>query len=399
MIDYQSKQRRKVSLEKFFVMAISIVAIAILFAHAPQAGRREVTGEGWLGVPNRAAAAEAPKFVDGRWEKIVQEAKSEGKVTLLGPETAAVRPLLIEAFRKAHPEIELEYQSGSVGNLAPRLRAEINQKKTTFDIVIGGTAVLRNKDIIDSLPNRLVLAEATDAKHWRSSEGNGLKWIDHERQFAAQTSEWVFGYIVINSRSVNPNSIRSWADLLKPEWKGNIASHDPRGAGAGQEVASYLVDKLGGKFIVDLYKGQEVALTRSYSQVADWIAQGKYQIGIAQVPDRIEALKKEGVPLRAYSLQDAPGTLTGGFSVVSVFKGAPHANAATLFVNWILSKAGQDALHRPQLYPSLRIDVARDYVPDYTLPTAGLNYLDTYTEEFQVTRVKLAKQVGDLIGR
>ena len=213
-------------------------------------------------------------------------------MTLLGPETAGVRPLLVEAFRKAYPEIELEYQSGSVGSLAARLRAEIAQKKTTFDVVIGGTAVLRNKDILEPLPNRLVLPEATDAKQWRSSESNGLKWIDHERQFAAQTSEWVFGYIVINSRSVNLASIRSWSDLLKPEWKGKIASHDPRGAGAGQEVASYLVDKLGGKFIVDLYKGQEVALTRSYSQVADWIAQGKYQIGLAQVPDRIEALEE-----------------------------------------------------------------------------------------------------------
>jgi hypothetical protein len=30
---------------------------------------------------------------------------------------------------------------------------------------------------------------------------------------------------------------------------------------------------------------------------------------------------------------------------------------------------------------------------------AGLNYLDTYTEEFQVTRVKLGKQVEELIGR
>ena len=82
-----------------------------------------------------------------------------------------------------------------------------------------------------------------------------------------------------------------------------------------------------------------------------------------------------------------------------MFKGAPHANAATLFLNWVLSKQGQDALHRAQLYPSLRVDLPRDYVPDYTLPTAGLNYLDTYTEEFQVTRVKLAKQVGELIGR
>lgn len=381
------------------LLAASVVVLSMLSPAAPPVGKAEKAGAVWFGAPSNASAADAAKSAALRWDATVQAAKSEGKVTLLGPETASVRPALVEAFRKAYPEIELEYQAGSIGSLATRLRAEIAQKKTSFDVVIGGTAVLRNKDILDPLPSRLILADATDGKLWRSSEGSGLKWIDHEKQFAAQTSEWVFGYIVINARSVNPGSLKSWSDLLKPEWKGQIASHDPRGAGAGQEVASYLVEKLGGKYIVDLFKGQDVALTRSYSQVADWVSQGKYQIGIAQVPDRIEALKKEGVALRAFSLADAPGTLTGGFSVLSILKSAPHSNAATVFINWVLSKAGQEALHRPQLYPSSRSDVGRDHVPDYTLPAAGLNYLDTYTEEFQATRVKLAKQVAELIGR
>jgi iron(III) transport system substrate-binding protein len=396
MIHCASKDNGKARLKKFRA-AISGLMMTIVFLYVPQTGRRDLTGK--ISLAASSWAAEASQSTGARWDKIVQDAKSEGKVTLLGPQTAEVRPSLVEAFRKAYPDLALEYQSGSVGDLASRVRAEIGQKKTTFDLVIGGTAVLRNKDIVDSLAGRLIVPEAADLNRWRSSDGKGLKWIDRERQIAVQTSEWVFGYIVVNSRSVNPASLRFWSDLLKPEWKGKIASHDPRGPGAGQEVASYLLDKLGGKFIVDLYKGQEVALTRSYSQVADWLAQGKYQIGIAQVPDRIEALKKEGVPLKAYSLQDAPGTLTGGFSVVSVFKGAPHTNAAAVFLNWVLSRQGQDALHRPQLYPSLRIDAPRDYVPDYTLPVAGLNYLDTYTEEFQATRVKLAKQVEEIIGR
>ena len=140
---------------------------------------------------------------------------------------------------------------------------------------------------------------------------------------------------------------------MKPQWKEKIAFFDPRGSGAGEEVASYLLVKFGEKFILDLIKSQNVGLTRSYSQIADWLAQGKYAVGIAQVPDRIEALRKEGVPLRAYSLTDAPGTLTGGFSVVSLFKNSPNPNAATVFINWILTKTGQDALMRPQLYPSL----------------------------------------------
>ena len=54
---------------------------------------------------------------------------------------------------------------------------------------------------------------------------------------------------------------------------------------------------------------------------------------------------------------------------------------------------------RPQLYPSLRSDVPTDYVPQYTLPQPGLDYLDTYTEEFQLKREQLSKQVRELLGR
>src|SRR5262245_6438649 len=188
----------------------AIIVVTVILCASSLVWRSLSLGEGSLSATPGVFAAEAAKSGVGRWEKIVQEAKSEGKVTLLGPETATVRPSMLEAFRKAYPEIELEYQAGSIGSLATRLRAEIAQQKTSFDVVIGGTAVLRNKDILDPLTSRLMVADATDARLWRSSEGNGLKWIDHERQFAAQTSEWVFGYILINSRAVNPASIRSW---------------------------------------------------------------------------------------------------------------------------------------------------------------------------------------------
>ena len=334
-----------------------------------------------------------------RWQDVVGKAKKEGKIVLLGPPVAEVRPSIIQAFQKEFPEIAVDYQPGSLGPLAAKVRAELAQKKNSFDVVVGGTSVLRNKDLLDPMSARLIHPEVNRADVWRSTRGKGLKWLDHEKQFALQTSEWVFAYVVVNSKSVEPSSLTTWQDLLKPQWKEKIAFFDPRGSGAGEEVASYLLVKFGEKFILDLVKSQNVGLTRSYSQIADWLAQGKYAVGIAQVPDRIEALKKEGVPLRAYSLTDAPGTLTGGFSVVSMFKNGPNPNAAVVFINWILTKAGQEALMRPQLYPSLRSDVPTDYVPQYTLPQSGLDYMDTYTEEFQAKREQLSKQVREALGR
>lgn len=346
-----------------------------------------------------AATTDSGQRPAERWQDTVAKAKKEGKVVLLGPPVAEVRPSIIQAFQKEFPEIALDYQAGSLGPMTAKLRAELASKKTSFDVAVGGTSVLRSRDLFDPINTRLMYPDANRPEAWRSTRGKGLKWVDHEKQFALQTSEWVFSYVLVNSKLVEPGSLSTWQDLLKPQWKEKIAFFDPRGSGAGEEVASYLLVKFGEKFILDLVKSQNVGLTRSYSQIADWLAQGKYAVGIAQVPDRIEALKKEGVPLRAYSLTDAPGTLTGGFSVVSLFKNSPNPNAATVFINWILTKTGQEALMRPQLYPSLRTDVPTDYVPQYTLPQPGLDYLDTYTEEFQLKREQLSKQVRELLGR
>jgi ABC-type Fe3+ transport system substrate-binding protein len=214
-------------------------------------------------------------------------------------------------------------------------------------------------------------------------------------------SEWVSGYILINTRQVAPGAITTWQDLLKPEYKGKIAAHDPRGAGAGQAVASYLVYKLGEPFVLELYKGQEVAFTRDYAQIGDWIASGRYVAGIGQTSDRIEALRKENAPLSAYSLSDAPGQLSGGFSVVGMFRAdkEPHPNAGIVFLNWLLSKDGQYALNYPQLQPSLRQDVPRDYVPDYIVPKPGVEYVDTYGEDFVPIRQHTGQRVAAIVGR
>lgn len=346
-----------------------------------------------------SAALSAPMDSKDQWEKVVREAKKEGKVSVLGPRSAEIRPPVMNAFQKAFPGIEIEIQAGSLGRLATRFGAELKQGKTSMDVVVGGTSALRSKDLLDPLLPKLILREAIDADKWHSSKGSGLKWIDQKQQYVVQTSEMVFGYVLVNTKMAGSGAIKSWRDLLKSDWKGKITSHDPRGSGAGQEVAGYLLLKLGDSFVTELFKNQKVELTRSYTQIADWVAQGKFAIGIAQLQGRIEQLKKEGFPLDAYSLPDAPGTLTGGFSTLSLLKGAPHPNAAIVFANWFLTKEAQEAFHRPILFPSLRTDVPTDYVPSYVMPKPGSEYLDVYTEKFQSTRRKLGKQVISAIGR
>ena len=99
---YKSKLESQRTLKRLLA-ATSVLGMTILFAGTPEIGRREVTSQGAFSAVNWAA--EAPKPATIVWDKIVQDAKSEGKVTLLGPQAAEVRPSLIEGFRKAHSDL------------------------------------------------------------------------------------------------------------------------------------------------------------------------------------------------------------------------------------------------------------------------------------------------------
>ncbi|HSE89188.1 MAG TPA: hypothetical protein VLJ79_23445, partial [Candidatus Binatia bacterium] len=128
-------------------------------------------------------AVAQPAAKKDRWEEWVARGKQEGKITVLAPPLAELRPSLIQAFQKAFPEITVEYQAGSVAPLVEKIRAEYEQKKSSLDVVIGGTSLLREKNLLEPIPPKLVLPEVINPEAWESSKGKGLKWIDKENQF------------------------------------------------------------------------------------------------------------------------------------------------------------------------------------------------------------------------
>ena len=98
-------------------------------------------------------------------------------------------------------------------------------------------------------------------------------------------------------------------------------------------------------------------------------------------------------------LKDAPGTLSGGFSVVLMPKGAPHPNAATVFLNWFASQPGQEAFSRAMAEISRRTDVPGGALPSYIVPKPGVDYQDQYNEDWVTTmRGHILDQVIQTIG-
>jgi ABC-type Fe3+ transport system substrate-binding protein len=79
---------------------------------------------------------------------------------------------------------------------------------------------------------------------------------------------------------------------------------------------------------------------------------------------------------------------TGGGSF-SLIKGAPHPNAAKVFINWFLSRKGQIALQRHKdLYGELppnsrRVDIPKDDLPPESKLIKGRKYMDVSRPEWQ----------------
>src|SRR5262249_8506270 len=158
----------------------------------------------------------------------------------------------------------------------------------------------------------------------------------------------------VNRDLVPPSAIRSWKDLLKPEYRGKIASHDPRRPGSGGATLAYLYALFGEEFVRDLYVGQQPNLTIDYRQLAEWVAPGAYPIGLSVVETTVEPLRREGLPLERVFPEDGPGSTLGGFSVVMRVSNGPNPNAGALFLNWFLTRDAQLMWEREMLETSLR---------------------------------------------
>jgi ABC-type Fe3+ transport system substrate-binding protein len=344
-----------------------------------------------------ATAADWQAGAGPEWAKVLAAAKREGKVVVAG-HSALARPFT-EDFKR-DTGIDLEFLGGNTRDLTARLQREVRSGSLTIDVSLGGGTELLTlypEGQLLALKPQMMLPGVTDPKNWVSGR---IKWMDKEGAYFFQGSYWVHAWPVFNSDLVPKGSVRSWKDLLKPEFKGKIAAYDPRSGGPGQAAAAYLVDVFGLEFLKQLYLGQEVVYTRDGRQLIEWVVRGNHAVALGGVQVDVEQFTTHGIRnLTVPELPDGPGSVLGGFSVLKQPKGVLHPNAATVFINWYASQPGQTAYSRAMLEPSSRVDVEVPTIPDYVKPKPGTHYLDQYEDGwYRETRPKVEDAIVQALG-
>jgi iron(III) transport system substrate-binding protein len=336
---------------------------------------------GWL-----APAGAQQKATEQQWKAIVDAAKKEGKVVVMGSPDPVMRNEVIPKFT-ARYGIPVEFVAGRSSQIVARLRQERGSGIYSMDVFLSGpdtTAnVLYGEKLIDPVKPLLVQPEVVDGSKWK----RGKIWFaDPEESFVVRAFSSTASLLFINTDHVKTGELKSVKDLLHPKWRGKISAEDPTSTGAGANLAAQFYNQLGPDYVKKLYVENKVVPTRDRRQMSDWLARGTHPICLNCREDDVRPLIKDGFKMvEIFELADFPGIINGSPWMLTVANKAPNPKAAQVFANWMLSKEGLEIYGRGYGSATLRTDIDESYLQPASIPKPGGKYFDDTDWKWIVT--------------
>jgi len=289
------------------------------------------------------------------WDKWVDAAKKEGKVTVSIPASAELKKQIEEQFKKRYGiEVESFTARGSAG--VRRMADEFKAGVRHFDLHIGGSSSIvsgmLDEGILDPIEPWLALPEVRDPKHW----WGGHLWVDKAKRFIYTFQAYLPEVIWHNTDLVKPSEIRSYNDFLDPKWKGRIGYLDPRTPGAGDSTWSFMWRVKGEEYLKKL-AAQDLYLGRDQRLLAESLAKGKVAVTIGLSYYSFLPFLKAGLPIKSLPTLKEGTYGTGGSGNLAIIKAPAHPNSTRVFVNWLLSREGQEVVSRALGQATRRLDV------------------------------------------
>jgi len=296
------------------------------------------------------AFAQAPKGYPADYGKIIEAAKKEGKVVVYSTTDAAAANPLIRDFQALYPGITVEYSDLNSTELYNRFIAEAAAGSGTADVAWSSAMDLQVKLVADG-----------QAANYASPEIPSLpKWAVWNNQAYGTTYEPIT--FVYNKRLVPagdvPQDHTALLNLLTTKtaaYKGKITAYDPERSGVGYLFVNE--DVKNDPKAWDLFRAFGKAGIRLYTSAGammERVGSGEHLIAYGIFGSYALARSKKNPNLGIVLPKDY--TLVTS-RVMFVSKQAKNPNAARLFLDYILSKRGQEIIANKASLYSLRADV------------------------------------------
>lgn len=350
-----------------------------------------------LSVPALAQQAPTPQM-----QALIKAAQAEGEVDVIlsGQVPTRLRPLM-PGFEKKYG-IKVNFQTGGGSKHAQRILAERKLGRRTVDVWLGGA----NTALTQLVPNNalqpiaplLIDPDVTDLSKWYKGRHY---YVDEFGKFIFAFGAQPIHVIAFNTKQVDFNSLKSYWDIFDPKWKGKIVTWNPGWQGSGAtSVGMYLNPAIGEEWFKRLAKEMNVTIVRDARQGAEWIALGRFQIGLFGMSTQADALQEQGFPVQGYQPHQMKegSMLTSSATNLMVLEGPPHPKAAQLFVNWLLTRETQQELIRiAQRADSMRVDVDNSVIrPQYRKENNVDYYIPFVDPRYQKDQDEILKRMREI---
>jgi ABC-type Fe3+ transport system substrate-binding protein len=302
--------------------------------------------------------------------ELVEAAKKEGKLVWYTSMAIDTSKPLLDQFLKEYPFIKADLVRAGEEQLMTRIMSETRAGKWLFDVVAGSAiSVLVDRNIISPYPSperEAYISEFKDPQGY---------W----------TGIYVNNLILAYNTNLTPRKDvpKDYADLLDPKWKGKMLmdSTDYDWFGTlvtvwGRERATQYMERLA---------RQEPLWRRGHGLTAQLVGAGETPLAWAY-NFRIERMKKDGAPVEwVESFNPIVVTING----IGLGAKPTHPNAAKLFVDFVLSKRGQEMIREMRRIPArsdvkpLALKMDQSKLKLKAVPKEVYLQLDQYALEFR----------------
>ncbi len=284
-------------------------------------------------LPAAAGAMEGPELYPG--ERALYEAAAEEGIVVsfdTGP-TWANWAAQFAAFKKRYPNVEMTYND--LGSAATVVALEKARNRPQAD-----TAYYFAASAVDAATRGVV----APFKPVNFEKLPGVFRHPDGQWFTIHSLTIAF---LVNTKLVR-NVPRSWADLLKPEYRNSVVYLDPRSTGVGQVLTFAAAYANGGDvntvqpgidYLARLHKAGNVQRVEGTTPYAKFV-KGEIPIWISYENDGLKAKYTDGMGDAVAVVIPSEASAAAPYAI-SLVKNAPHPNAGKLWLNFIMTEMGQ----------------------------------------------------------
>jgi iron(III) transport system substrate-binding protein len=260
-------------------------------------------------------------------DAVLEGAKKEGALVFYGTLELSTSQKLAALFTQKYPFIKVNVIRLGSERLAERVVMEGQAKSAQADVIYESEMDfygLLKKGLIDSYdsPQR-----AAFRPQYKDDKGF---WT-----ISAET----LNVIAYNTHLVKGADVpKSFSDLLAPKWKGKILIDENESKWMAAAISVWGEEKT-----LDFLRklaALDVKSIGGHSQMQTLLAAGDAAIVAVSLVNGVELLKKRGAPVDWVAVEP----LISRQFALALLKGAPHPNAAKLYIDFMLAKETQQEL-------------------------------------------------------